>query len=199
MQRRERFSGSGRIAGVMLAAVAAVALAGCSAGQITQTDTQLAAVNGEQGAVGQLQISNATLAYPEGETRYWAKGSDVPLSMSIANNGPADDRLELVSSPLSEEITISGDKVLTARRALTVGGAPAESFGEADAESNSGEVGNAKIVLTGIKQDLFPGQVVRITLNFRDAGSVQLRVPIAVPTEPRADQPENEHQGGGHG
>lgn len=190
MQRR-------RIMSITLAAAAALVVAGCSAGQITQTDTQLAAVNGEQGAVGPMRISNAALAYPT-EGGFWAEGSDVPLSMSIANNGGADDEVQLVSTAQAAEVQIKGDKAVAALRALTVGGAPAESFGEEQAAADSGEVGNATMVLKDIKQNLFPGQVVFLTVTFRDAGTVKLRVPIAAPTEPRADLPENEHQGGGH-
>lgn len=185
-----------RITVTLAAVAAALTVAGCGAGQITQTDTQLAAVNGEQGEVGSIQISNAVLVYPPDGQRYWPAGADVPLSMSIANNGPEGDELQSASTRFAQEVQIKGDQVLPPHRALTVGGAPAESFGaEEQAAADEGEVGNATMVLKGLKQNLFPGQVVFLTLTFADAGSVKLRLPIAAPAEPRAEQPENEHQG----
>lgn len=171
----------------LVASVAAVGAAGCSAGQITQTDTHLAAVNGESAEVGALQVSNAALAYPEGG--HWAKNSDVPLSMSIANNGGAVDELLQISGPISDDITVKGDKVIPAQRALTIGGQPAASTGEAAAASDSGDVGKAVVTLTKIKENLFPGMVVQLTLTFREAGTVELRVPIEAPEHARTDEP----------
>lgn len=194
-QKRRMFGGSrviARIASTVLVASAALALAACSAGQITQTDTQMAAVNGDRASVGQLQISDAKLAFPPGDARHWAAGSDVPLSMSIVNNGEQDDQLLSVSTPLSDDVRIKGDKVVMARKALTVDGPPAKTDGEADAATESGEFGNATIVLNDIKRDLFPGQVTMVTLNFRDAGSVELRVPIAAPEHARTRAPQEE-------
>lgn len=187
-----------RVTVAALALVAsAVAVTGCSAGQITQTATQIAAVNGESAEAGPLRISNATLAYPEGG--YWAAGSDVPLTMSISNNGGKDDVLQLVSTTASKEPTIEGDKVVVSRRTLTVGElTPVPSTGEPDAAADDGDVGKASIVLTGITTNLYPGMVVRLTLTFRDAGTVKLRVPIAAPDHPRAEEPEAGHEGGEH-
>lgn len=187
-----RLRASARIASTVLAAGAALALAGCSAGQITQTGAQMAAVNGEQASAGQLQISDAKLAFPEGDARHWSTGSDVPLSMSIANNSGKDDVLQSVTTSLSDDVQIKGDKVVTALKALSVGGAPAKTEGEADAATGSGEFGNATIVLGSIKRDVFPGQVVMVTLTFRDAGSVELRMPIAAPEHGRPEQPHEE-------
>lgn len=183
----------GMVASSVLAVGVAAAVAGCSAGQITQTDAHLAAVNGDQGSVGPLRISDAKLAFPEDDARHWSAGSDVPLSMSIANNGSNGDRLESITSPVSDDISIEGDKVVAARKALTVGGREAVSLGEEDAETGAGELGNATVVLRSIKQDLFPGQIVTMTVTFRDAGQVEMRVPIAAPTYARtAEAPAEE-------
>lgn len=182
-----------RFVAVAFAATAAVgAVAGCSAGQITQTDTQLAAVNGEAGELGALRVSNAALAYPEGG--HWAIGADVPLSMSIANNGAAVDELQQISGPeVSDDITLDGHRVIPSQRALTVGGQAPPNAGEEDAATDSGEVGTATVVLTKIKKNLYPGMVVELTLTFRESGTVNLRVPIAAPDEPRVNEPVEEH------
>lgn len=190
--RRQRTSV--RFAALALAtSAAAVALIACSAGQITQTATQIAAVNGESGEVGALRVSNAVMEYPEG-AGYWSEGSEVPLRMAISNNGGKDDELQLVSTTVSAEPRITGSKALVARRTLTIGTAPAGSTGEPDSAADAGDVGKATIVLTGIKQNLYPGMVVRMTLTFRDAGPLKLRVPIAAPLHPRVAEP---NEGGG--
>ncbi|MGH3432921.1 MAG: hypothetical protein ACRDQB_08815 [Thermocrispum sp.] len=181
-----------RFAALALVAAAAVAgAAGCSAGQVTQTATHLAAVNGDSAQVGAVQVSNATLAYPEGG--YWSAGSDVGVSMTITNNGPAADELQRIAGSISDDIPIDGATVIPSRRALTIGGQPAPSTPKADSGTDAGAAGKATVVLSEIKKNLFPGMVVDLTLTFRDAGTVTLRVPIAAPEHPRSDLPAEEH------
>jgi len=43
-------------------------------------------------------------------------------------------------------------------------------------------VGQASIVLQGLKQPVWPGQNIRVTFTFRDAGSVTVDLPIASPS-----------------
>lgn len=205
----------------------ALALAGCGAGQITQTDTQLPAVNGSQAVAGQLTISNVALSFPQGEDKFYPAGSDVPLTLTIANRGGKADQLVAVKASIAEKAQITGDKVIAPRRALqviapaapksgasatktpahgetphgeaTASSAPAEPTAtsanpdaDADSASDSGEIGIAQIVLKSITQDLRPGQVVRLTLIFRDAGEVTLTAPIAAPAFARSPEP---HEG----
>ncbi|WP_424184020.1 hypothetical protein ACOBQX_18970 [Actinokineospora sp. G85] len=53
-----------RLAPAAVGLAAALALAGCSAGQITQTDSQLPAVNGTQATQGTVALRDVKLAYP---------------------------------------------------------------------------------------------------------------------------------------
>ena len=68
-------------------------LAGCSAGQVTQTDTQVAAVNGGSGSVKEIAVHNAQLSFPTPGSS--TRGPSAPCR-SLANEGE-DDRL--VESP----------------------------------------------------------------------------------------------------
>lgn len=194
MRQQKGRSFGRRFASVALAVAATALLASCSAGQLARTSTELPAVNGDLGGTGTLLVNNAALAYPEGGEDYWADGSDVPLHMSIANRGDRDDALRSVTSSVTDDVAIEGDTAIDAHKALTVGGGTPEVSGEPAAEVGSGEFGVASVTLRGIEQDLFPGQVVYVTLTFEKSGTVKLRVPIEAPDEPRADESHAESQ-----
>ncbi|EWM14454.1 hypothetical protein [Kutzneria sp. 744] len=87
-----------RLLPVVLGIGAAVLASGCSAGQITQTDTQVPAVNGSMGTVKQIAVRDVQLAFPAGKT-YFSKGESASLLLTIANSGDATDKLVAVSSP----------------------------------------------------------------------------------------------------
>jgi copper(I)-binding protein len=112
-----------------LGLAAALGMAGCGVGQVTQTDSMLPAVNGTLGQVGQIAIRNAMLAYPH-EGNY-AQGGDAPLVLTIVNRGGTDDQLVDVSSPLATEVEVQGDRNLPAGTALAVGTPDEEADGAA--------------------------------------------------------------------
>ncbi|MEU3651167.1 hypothetical protein AB0E59_47970 [Lentzea sp. NPDC034063] len=101
-----------------LAAGLGLVAVGCSAGQITQTDTQVAAVDGASGNAGPIAVRNVMLAFPPDGNRY-REGDDVPLTFVIANSGSAPDKLLSVKSEASEaEAEIVGSKDIPAQYAL---------------------------------------------------------------------------------
>lgn len=87
-----------RLLPAVLGIGAAILVSGCSAGQITQTDTQVPAVNGSMGTVKQIAVRDVQLAFPAGKT-YFSKGESASLLLTIANSGDATDKLVAVSSP----------------------------------------------------------------------------------------------------
>jgi hypothetical protein len=91
---------------VALATGLVLAAAGCSAGQITQTDTQVATVNGASGDVGSISVRDAQLAFPVGE-KYYKPGDVAPIIVTIVNNGDTPDKLLSVTGAGPAEI--SGD------------------------------------------------------------------------------------------
>lgn len=101
-----------------LAAGLGLVAVGCSAGQVTQTDTQVAAIDGASGNAGPIAVRNVMLAFPSDGNRYH-EGDDVPLTFVIANTGTAPDKLLSIKSEASEgEAEIVGSKEIPAQYAL---------------------------------------------------------------------------------
>ncbi|ONI81795.1 hypothetical protein ALI22I_36930 [Saccharothrix sp. ALI-22-I] len=237
-----------------LAVVAALATglglvaAGCSAGQVTQTDTQVAAVNGASGQAGDIAVRDAQFLFPVEHGSY-EQGDDAPIMVVIANNGTSPDKLLAVTSEFSEPAELTGDVELESSSAI-VGGADQDDAGShtttttttpsapsgsatttttpsgattttgsattttGSATTTTGddtsisnppttptkipssvdptEPGVVKIVLKGLKKPLRPGETIRVTFLFQNAGEVTLELPIGATTEPRKDEP-SEH------
>lgn len=133
-QQDSSWNGTGRARSRLFVAalgiVGAVALAGCSAGQIAQTAEQESAVNGASADVGPIAIRDATLAPPENKGQFYSYGDDAPLELSIVNTASADDKLVSVSSPIAKDISISGSKAVpghtTLRSEVKSAGKPAD-------------------------------------------------------------------------
>jgi copper(I)-binding protein len=85
---------------------AVLALAGCSAGQITQTATQVAPVVGISGDAGDIALRNLVIEYngPEG----YAAGSDAPLVVRLFNRGQEPVTLVGVSADKAEAVILTG-------------------------------------------------------------------------------------------
>ena len=128
MSRIQRFRPI-RVAVVSSVAIAAMALAGCGAGQVTQTSTQVPAVVGANGNVGAVAVRDAHIEFaeqPQGAAIY-PRGGAAPLSMSIINSGGEPDRLVSASSPVADSVQISGNADIPAGRLLIVEGGGAEA------------------------------------------------------------------------
>ncbi|RKT83875.1 hypothetical protein SAMN05421805_112150 [Saccharopolyspora antimicrobica] len=168
---------------------AVVALAGCSAGQVTETDTQVAAVNGGNGDVQKIAVRNAMFTFPSTGTVYPA-GSSAPLEAVLANEGVNDKLVQVTSSYTTAPATIGGVTDLPSRTALHATGASAELKAQAEAVGNR----QVQITLNGFKQDITPGVTIPVTFVFEKAGPVTVQVPIGLDHSPRPE----EHGGGGH-
>ncbi|MFD5247376.1 hypothetical protein ACFWIW_22745 [Amycolatopsis sp. NPDC058340] len=105
----------------VLALGAALVLAGCGAGQITQTDSQQPAVNGTYAQAKDLVLRNAALQFPT-EGQAYPAGAAAPLTLTIVNQGKLDDELVSVSSEAATgDAKITGSKVVAASHALVIG------------------------------------------------------------------------------
>lgn len=113
--------------------VGAFALAGCGAGQITQTGSQLSGVGGASANIGQIAIREAAFAFTgDGKTAaIYKSGSDAPLTMTVVNFGSQVDKLTNVSSPAAESVRITGDGTIASGRVLLVEGLPPGAPAEA--------------------------------------------------------------------
>ncbi|MEU4763629.1 hypothetical protein AB0H12_10255 [Actinosynnema sp. NPDC023794] len=231
-----------------------LAAAGCSAGQVTQTDTQVAVVNGANGQVGAIAVRDAQFLFPAAHGAY-EEGDDAPITVVIVNNGTGVDKLLGVTSEFSAPAEIAGDTRLEPGSAILAeadqddagshattttksasSSAPSDSHEPSDSHattttttttpsgtgsvttttgtptSGSGtsvssppttgtklpssadptEPGVVKIVLKGLAKPLRPGETIRVTFLFEQAGEVTLELPIGATTEPRVDAP-SEH------
>jgi copper(I)-binding protein len=213
----------------VLALGAALALAGCGAGQITQTSTQQAAVNGTHAQVKNIDLRNAAVQYPTSGPGY-AAGATPALTLTIVNRGAQDDSLVSVTTEDGTQATIEGSKTVVAAHTLVIGpddavestneaqptssGAPSSSpaaptssgtpTGSSSASNSPGnltatatsevpssgpaatptapeKVGQAKVTLPPLKQPLWPGQVIKVTFVFQNAGPVTVDLPVAAP------------------
>ncbi|GAA0510716.1 hypothetical protein GCM10011581_00730 [Saccharopolyspora subtropica] len=175
---------------------AVVALAGCSAGQVTETDTQVAAVNGGSGDLNQISVRNATFTFPASNSFYPA-GSSAPLELVLTNEGAEGDKLVQVSSPYATSATLGGVTDLPSRTALHALG----RTGATQAEAPTGQR-VVEITLNGFKQDITPGVTVPVTFVFQKAGALTVQVPIGADHKPRPEHgspvPGAEQHASGH-
>src|SRR5215469_14182056 len=113
----------------------AVVLAGCGAGQITQTDTQQSAVNGANANAGPIALRDVQLAAPGTAQDAYQPGSDAVLVATIVNTGLTPDTLLKVSTPAADDVLIDGSPNGT----VTLPGNLAGASGE-DADDTTGTI-----------------------------------------------------------
>jgi copper(I)-binding protein len=118
---RVRQSSTGRLrlapAVVGIAVGAALALTGCSAGQIAQTSGMEPAVNGGLGQAGAIAVRDVRLAYPEDGV--YARGAQATVLGVIVNSGRSEDQLLAVTSSAGD-VVVTGDKDMPAGKTLVL-------------------------------------------------------------------------------
>jgi hypothetical protein len=164
---------------------AAAALSGCSAGQVSQTSTQQAAVNGTAATVGNITLRNVHLRAPQ-SSDYVQPGSEVELLFVASNESPdTPDKLTSITSDYGT-VSLTGDTALAPTDVLVVGEpdgqiAPLEAAETADAAKATVDL--SKPITNGLTYDF--------TFNFENAGPATVPVPISAGEEPRRDVAEN--------
>ena len=163
---------------------AALALGGCSAGQSTETSTQVGAVGGGRGDVkvsGEpvMSIRNATLAYPK-EGDLYREGSSAPLDAVLINQGNKDNKLVGASTPYAQSVTIGGTTDLPAHTTLRALGQNTPSV-----EGFPADQPTVDIQVQGLNRDIRPGVTIPVTFTFAKSGAVTVQVPIGPSPEPR--------------
>lgn len=88
-----------------LGVVAGLTLAGCAAGQVSQTAVQSPTIDGISAQVGTMSIRNLALEYPDQGA--YEKGSEARLRMVVANDNSTGDTLIAVRSNVSSDVTIT--------------------------------------------------------------------------------------------
>jgi hypothetical protein len=178
-----------------LAAGAALGLSGCSAGQIAQTATQVAAVNGNHADINKISLRNVHIVYPaEGYTNI--QGGKALIALSIINNSETvPDELTSVTTdlgPVKIAGPASGAKVEIAPQQTVVAGpsaaAAAEPEAHAAAPTTAHETGDkpssdpaakpATIEISSLARNITPGLTYTVKFNFKQNGTVQVQVPV---------------------
>ena len=120
----------------------------------------------------------------------WARPTAGPSRMSaaymtIANNGPAPDRLKSARTPKAKSVelhqtTMTADGVMQMRQVED--GLPVEA-----GSSLVLEPGGAHFMLLGLEDALEAGQELILTLEFANAGLVDVVVPVSATAPAPAD------------
>lgn len=161
-----------------LAALAAaglsVALTGCGASLQPQTYQERTVADGTNAAVGAIAVRNVYLVPPESGEMYEA-GSDAEVRLTLANDGPEDDRLVEVTSPAASSVQLLEDGT---------------EVGEVDLPRLGTTGGLLSLRLEGLSEELRPGTYVELTLRFERNGEVTISAPVATTGEYDADERE---------
>lgn len=170
-------------------------LAACAAGRNAQTALVETVSDAANANVGQLQVRNVRLAAPE--TSLYGTGADVPLYLTVANRaGSADSLTDVTSDDAASVRLMPADAASgTATPAADSGAGqptPASTM-ELPLSVPTGAAlilgaDSVHLVLQGIRRPLRPGQSVRVTFTFADAGSTTLSVPVQLPEDGSAAQ-----------
>jgi copper(I)-binding protein len=164
---------------IVACCAAALALGGCSAGQITQTDSQFSAVDGAFGNVGNsIALRNVLIPYPHNQAPSYPIGSSVPVLLSITNQGNSADELVGVDSPVASQTLVEGTTQLPP--GTTVTSTPG-SDPTGLQPSSPLVAGQLRLLLT-TNQVLHAGLNIPITFQFQHAGKLTLPVPMATPS-----------------
>ncbi|CAG7634532.1 hypothetical protein SIM91_43550 [Rhodococcus opacus] len=151
-------------------------VAGCSAGQNTQTSSQVAAVNGANIDIGDIALRNVYLAVDPPPTSEDAPRPDAALAFTAINTSDtAEDRLVSIDTPAANSVDIDADPatlVLQPQTALAAG-QPIEQLEEPAAPDRP-----ITVTVDLIDSRVRPGLTIPMTFTFDKAGSQTFRVPF---------------------
>ena len=158
------------------ALIGAGAIAGCSAGQVSQTSMQQSAVDGNQAVINNVALRNVHIqALQTGD--FLHPGATVDLVLVAVNQSPdVTDKLVGITTDIGK-VTVTGDPTLHASGVLFVGSQNGQSKKSDHAVENADSV-KATIALS---KPITNGPNYDFTFNFDKAGSVSMGVPISAP------------------
>lgn len=181
-----------------LAAAGAVALSGCGAGQHTQTSSQVAAINGNNADIGQIALRDVQIVLPPAGSADYAltKGGKAVIALSIINDGEiVTDELTSVTTDLGQvKVTAPGgdpafkiapqQTVVAGKPAVAAATGGTDDHGHGtpspapDKPALDPEAEPGSIVIQNLNKDIVPGLTYTVTFNFKDAGTIQVQVPV---------------------
>jgi copper(I)-binding protein len=214
---RNRLTPVAAVVGAVIGVVALTGCGAGQITQTSDQVAAVAGANATVGtiAIRNAQIEFDTAAH--GAAIYPA-GASAPLQAVIVNTGAEPDRLVAASSPVASAVEISGETEVPGGQALVVDGVPAQqtvtqtpaptstdtaavptpaaptpaaptpAAPTPSATATPGEPRSARIVLTGLREDIEAGPNYPVVLTFERAGDVRVDVPVGNPDTPRLDQ-----------
>lgn len=162
--------------------IGAVALAGCSAGQLSQTASQESAVDGSRAAIKNVALRNIRIQAQQ-KTDFIQPGTTVDLVLVAVNQSPdVSDKLVGISSDIGK-VTVTGNPTLPAGGTLFVGTPTGQNKKAADSAAavQAAETVKATVALD---RQITNGPNYNFTFDFEKAGSVSVAVPISAPEGP---------------
>jgi hypothetical protein len=178
---------------VGLPLIATLAIAGCGAGQITETMEQTTNIDGVNASVGTIDLRNVSLAYPD--DGIYRKGSEARVEAVIVNTSSTPDRLV---SMQGASATGSFMKTVTVKTLTPTckcsPSAPLPSVStprdqpidiKLGPQANLNAYGDAgpQLILTGLTREFRSSQQTTVTFKFEKAGTISLKVPVGTPPE----------------
>jgi copper(I)-binding protein len=158
------------------ALIGAGPLAGCSAGQVSQTSMQQSAVDGNQAVINNVALRDVHIqALQTGD--FLRPGATVDLVLVAVNQSPdITDKLVGITTDIGK-VTVTGDPTLHASGVLFVGSQNGQSK-KSDHPAENGDTVKATVALS---KPITNGPNYDFTFNFEKAGSVSVAVPISAP------------------
>ncbi|WP_433609717.1 hypothetical protein [Prescottella agglutinans] len=162
---------------VALAAGATLMLSACGAGQVSQTATQVAAVNGNQATSGDIALRNVHVVYPNSEEYSIEPGGSAQLAFTAVNlSEHATDKLTSIKTDFAGSVTIDakdGTREIKPQTALGAGN-PDVSVPEQAPET----VSLIDVTLEDLREGVRPGLTFPVIFTFQNAGDVVVQVPV---------------------
>ncbi|QCQ93575.1 copper chaperone PCu(A)C [Rhodococcus sp. SGAir0479] len=162
---------------VALAAGATLVLSACGAGQISQTATQVAAVNGNQATSGNIALRNVHVVYPNSEEYSIEPGGAAQLAFTAVNlSEHGTDALKSIKSDYAGSVTIvdkDGTREIKPQAALGAGN-PDVTVPEEAPES----VSLLDVTLENLREGVRPGLTFPVVFTFQNAGDITVQVPV---------------------
>ena len=183
----------GRAVLIGLPLIAVLAVAGCGAGQITETMEQQANVDGVNGSVGSIDLRNVTLAYPENGV--YEKGAEARVEAVIVNTSDSPDRLlsmrgasargSFMKTITTKELepTCKCSPAAPRPTVQTPKDQPIDIKLEPQASLKAYGDAGPQLTLTGLTKEFRSSQQTTVTFRFEKAGTISLKVPVGTPTE----------------
>jgi copper(I)-binding protein len=158
------------------ALIGAVALAGCGAGQVSQTALQQSAVDGSSAVINNVALRNVRIQAVQ-NSDFLRPGATVDLTLVVVNQSPdSTDKLVGVSTDIGK-VTVSGNPTLLPGGTLFVG----TPNGQNKKAVESVEAATTAKATVALDQQITNGPNYIFTFKFEKAGSVSVAVPISAP------------------